>query len=65
MGYIRDKSIDLVICSYCGIFIDTRDDREPIYRLTIGYLKFIYVCYGCTEENKQSKGGKKWVNDIK
>ena len=37
---------------YLGV-AGERDDKDPIYRLTIGYLRFIYVCCECVQENKQ------------
>ena len=47
------EAIDLVVCSYCGKVLETRDDREPIYRITKGYLNFYYACFKCTETHKK------------
>lgn len=63
---MKERAIDWVVCRYCGKYLDMRDDRIPIYRVTLGYMSFIYCCYDCVEKNKKDKGGKdKWLNGIK
>lgn len=53
MTFVKEKqAIDLVMCSYCKGLIDTRDDKQQIYRVTKGYKEFVYCCYNCFKKEK-------------